>query len=46
MGFYLLNGLSSNLGVLNSWPAFPTAAGPSLLFLLMALFMLWTVERR
>ncbi|MDB5815784.1 MAG: lptG [Rhodocyclales bacterium] len=46
MGFYLLNGLSSNLGVINGWPAFPTAAAPSGLFLLLALFMLHTVERR
>jgi lipopolysaccharide export system permease protein len=46
MGFYLLNGLSSNLGVINGWPAFPTAAAPSGLFLVLALFMLHAVERR
>lgn len=46
MGFYLLNGLSSNLGVLNGWPALPTAAAPSAAFLLLALVMLRIVERR
>lgn len=46
MGFYLLNGLSSNLGVINSWPALPTAAAPSALFLAAALVMLHWVERR
>ncbi|MEC5385961.1 LPS export ABC transporter permease LptG [Uliginosibacterium sp. H3] len=46
MGFYLLNGLSSNLGVINGWPALPTAAAPSLLFLALAIFMLRAVERR
>lgn len=46
MGFYLLNGLSSNLGVINGWPALPTAAAPSALFLLLAFFMLRAVERR
>jgi lipopolysaccharide export system permease protein len=46
MGFYLLNGLSSNLGVINGWPALPTAAAPSLLFLALAIFMLRAVDRR
>ncbi|MDB5802181.1 MAG: lptG [Rhodocyclales bacterium] len=46
MGFYLLNGLSSNLGVINGWPALPTAAAPSALFLVLALFMLHAVDRR
>jgi lipopolysaccharide export system permease protein len=46
MGFYLLNGLSSNLGVINGWPPVPTAAAPSMLFLLAALIMLRWVERR
>jgi len=46
MGFYLLNGLSSNLGVINGWPALPTAAAPSGLFLVLAFFMLRMVERR
>lgn len=46
MGFYLLNGLSSNLGVINGWPALPTAAAPSGLFLLLAFVMLRAVDRR
>jgi lipopolysaccharide export system permease protein len=46
MGFYLLNGLSSNLGVINGWPALPTAAAPSALFLALAIFMLHAVDRR
>ncbi|GAA5163318.1 LPS export ABC transporter permease LptG [Viridibacterium curvum] len=46
MGFYLLNGLSSNLGIINDWRPLPTAAAPSLTFLLAALFMLRWVERR
>lgn len=44
--FYALNGLFSNLGVINAWPPFASAAAPSSLFLLMAVGMLWWVERR
>ncbi|MBK9445889.1 MAG: LPS export ABC transporter permease LptG [Betaproteobacteria bacterium] len=44
--FHLLNGLFSNLGAINSWPAFTSAAAPSLLFMLAAAGMLWWVERR
>lgn len=44
--FYALNGLFSNLGVINSWPAFASATAPSALFLLGAIGMLWWVERR
>lgn len=44
--FYMLNGLSSNLGVINSWPPFASAAAPSAVFLLAAMGMLWWVERR
>lgn len=44
--FYALNGLSSNLGVINAWPAFASASAPSALFLLAAMGMLWWVERR
>lgn len=46
IGFYALNGLFSNLGVINAWPAFASAVAPSALFLLAATFMLWWVERR
>lgn len=44
--FYALNGLFSNLGVINSWPPFASATAPSALFLLAAVGMLWWVERR
>ncbi|AXS81419.1 LPS export ABC transporter permease LptG [Dechloromonas sp. HYN0024] len=44
--FYALNGLFSNLGVINSWPPFASATAPAALFLLAAMSMLWWVERR
>lgn len=44
--FYALNGLFSNLGIINAWPPFASALAPSALFLLAAAFMLWWVERR
>lgn len=44
--FHMLNGLFSNLGAINSWPAFTSAAAPSLMFMLAAAGMLWWVERR
>ena len=44
--FYMLNGLFSNLGVINAWPPFASAIAPSALFLLAATTMLWWVERR
>jgi lipopolysaccharide export system permease protein len=44
--FYMLNGLFSNLGVINAWPPFASATAPSILFLLAASGMLWWVERR
>lgn len=45
VGFQLLNTLFSHLGLLNGWPAFLTAATPSLFFLLVALGALRWVER-
>jgi lipopolysaccharide export system permease protein len=45
VGFQLLNTLFSHLGLLNDWPAFLTAATPSLFFLLVALGALRWVER-
>jgi lipopolysaccharide export system permease protein len=45
-GFHLLNGLFSNLGVINSWPPALAALTPSLLFLVAAMMMLYWVERR
>ena len=44
--FYALNGLFSNLGVINAWPPFASATAPSALFFLAAVGMLWWVERR
>ena len=44
--FYALNGLFSNLGVINAWPPLASASAPSALFLLGAMGMLWWVERR
>lgn len=44
--FYALNGLFSNLGVINAWPPFASATAPSAIFLMAAIAMLWWVERR
>jgi len=44
--FYALNGLFSNLGIINSWPPLASAVAPSAMFLLAAAVMLWWVERR
>ncbi|MBK8118292.1 MAG: LPS export ABC transporter permease LptG [Sulfuritalea sp.] len=46
IGFHMLNGLFSSLGVINSWPPFFSAITPSLLFMLTAAGMLWWAERR
>ncbi len=46
VGFYLLNGLFSNLGVIRGWsPAF-SALAPSIMFLAAAAVLLALVERR
>jgi len=45
VSFQLINSLFSHLGLLNTWPAFATAALPSALFLLAALGALFWVER-
>ncbi len=44
--FHLLNGLSSSLGIIQSWAPFYSAVLPSALFLFGALAMMWWVERR
>jgi lipopolysaccharide export system permease protein len=44
--FHMLNGLFSNLGILNDWPPPVAALAPSLLFLMAAAGMLWWTERR
>lgn len=46
IGFHMLNGLFSSLGIINSWPPFFSAITPSVLFLVTAAGMLWWVERR
>ena len=46
VGFYLLNGLFSNLGVIHRWPPFLAAIFPSLVFLAAAVVMFFRVERR
>jgi lipopolysaccharide export system permease protein len=44
--FYMLNGLFSNLGAINSWSPVLSAVTPSALFLLAAATMIWWTERR
>lgn len=44
--FYLLDGLSSSLGLINHWSPFLSALGPSAGFMLLAVAMIWWVERR
>lgn len=46
VGFHLLNGLFSNLGVINGWVPAVAALTPSITFLLAAAVMMWWVERR
>ncbi len=46
VAFYLLNGMFSSLGMINSWPPPIAAITPSLLFLTAAAVMLYMVERR
>lgn len=46
IGFHMLNGLFSNLGVINDWTPLLSAVTPSVIFLLGAGGMLWWVERR
>jgi lipopolysaccharide export system permease protein len=46
LAFYLLNQLCAHLGLLNEWPSQASALGPTVLFLCVALGMLWRQERR
>jgi lipopolysaccharide export system permease protein len=46
IGFHMLNGLFSNLGVINEWTPVLSAVMPSTIFLLGASGMLWWVDRR
>ena len=43
--FHLLNNLFAHLGAINTWPPFLSAVTPSVIFLLLAGFMLWRAER-
>jgi lipopolysaccharide export system permease protein len=45
VGYMLVNSLFAHLGLLSSMPAVLTAIAPSLVFLSLALFALWRVER-
>jgi lipopolysaccharide export system permease protein len=45
VGYMLVNSLFANLGMLSAMPAVLTAIAPSLVFLGLALFALWRVER-
>jgi lipopolysaccharide export system permease protein len=46
VAFYLLNGMFTSLGTINSWPPLMAAITPSLLFLTAAAMMLYVAERR
>lgn len=46
VGFHLLNGLFSNLGVINAWPPIVAAFTPSVIFLVAAGTLLYIVDRR
>nr|ALV86783.1 permease [uncultured bacterium P11N2] len=46
IGFHMLNGLFSSLGVINNWTPLLAAITPSAFFLCIAGGMLWWVERR
>jgi len=44
--FFFLNRLFSHLGLLNDWPPFATAVSPTVIFLSIAVGMMWWQERR
>ena len=44
--FYMLNGMFSNLGAINSWSPLLSAVTPSALFLFAAATMIWWVDKR
>ncbi|MDO4906169.1 MAG: LPS export ABC transporter permease LptG [Lautropia sp.] len=43
--FYIMNGLFSNLGLINTWPPWLAVSIPSIVFLALALVMLFRVGR-
>ncbi|HWA39942.1 MAG TPA: LPS export ABC transporter permease LptG [Burkholderiales bacterium] len=44
--FHMLNSLFSHVGLLQNWPPIAAASVPSVAFFLMALLLMWWVERR
>lgn len=44
--YYVADGLASNLGLLYQWPITVAALGPSIVFLAVAMSLIWWVERR
>ena len=46
LAFHFLNRLFGHLGLLNDWPAVVSAVVPTLMFLSVALGMIWLQERR
>lgn len=46
LAFHFLNRLLGHLGLLNDWPPFASAVAPTLVFLGLALGMMWWQERR
>ena len=44
--FHMLNSLFSHIGLLQNWPPVAAASLPSAAFFLMALTLMWWVERR
>jgi len=46
LGFHFLNRLFGYLGLLNDWPAIASAVVPTLIFLSVAVGMIWLQERR
>ena len=46
LAFHFLNRLFSHLGLLNDWPPFAAALLPTMIFLSIAIGMMWWQERR
>jgi lipopolysaccharide export system permease protein len=46
LGFYMMNRLFASLGLLYDWPAVVAAVTPTLIFLTLAVTMMWWQERR
>lgn len=46
LAFHFLNRLFAHLGLLNEWPPLASATAPTLIFLSVAVVMMWRQERR